>query len=415
VVAKWTFMAYMAGFNNLSSFAQADLEEMRRVGSTDDVKIAVFQKRLGQRTARHIIVGKEGENEIREDVGDADSGNPQTVIDFVRWAAQAAPAERYALVLWNHGSGWQPDDFDDLYGEARREGLNASRVTARELSTLSERQVGLALFTNSVKEVIIQQTAGERAILSDDGTGHSLDTIELDRVLELAHEHLGQKLDLLGMDACLMSTLEVSFQVRDYASHVVGSEELEPGDGWPYTAIMRRLSDDPDMEGQDLGRTVVDCYVESYSDLRDQWPVTQCALDVGYLDGFAASLDELATELHGAVGSELGATRVMQAQSRSAEFLGDLVDIKNFCQNLRAGQSEQGVKDAAQTVLDALEPGGLVVAEGHLGQGVEDCGGVTAYFPAPTDHMSPYYSDLEFSKRYSWDDFLEAYRRFFRG
>jgi hypothetical protein len=32
VAAKWTLIVYMAGFNNLSPFAQADLEEMRRVG-----------------------------------------------------------------------------------------------------------------------------------------------------------------------------------------------------------------------------------------------------------------------------------------------------------------------------------------------------------------------------------------------
>jgi hypothetical protein len=407
-------MVYMAGYNNLSPFAQADLEEMRRVGSTDDVKIAVFQKRLGKTTARHIIVGKDGENEIWENVGAADSGNPQTVVDFVRWVAQAAPAERYALVLWNHGSGWQPDDLDDLYDEVRRE-RNVGRVTARELNILSERQVGFSFFTTSVEEVLAQPSAGARAILSDDGTGHSLDTIELDRVLERAHEHLDKKLDLLGMDACLMSTLEVSSQVRDHVSHVVGSEELEPGDGWPYTDILSHLSSNPNMEGQDLGRTVVDCYIDSYRDRKNQWPVTQCALDAGGLDGFAASLDRLATELQGAVGSELGAARVVQAQSRSTEFIGDLVDIRTFCQNLKEGQSEQGVKEAAQAVCDALEPGGLVVAEGHLGETVEDCGGVTAYFPAPTDHMSPYYSDLEFSNQHSWDDFLEAYRRAFRG
>jgi Clostripain family len=220
---------------------------------------------------------------------------------------------------------------------------------------------------------------------------------------------------LLGMDACLMSTLEVSSQVRDHVSHVVGSEELEPGDGWPYTDMLSHLSSNPNMEGQDLGRTVVDCYIDSYRDRKNQWPVTQCALDAGGLDGFAASLDRLATELQGAVGSELGAARVVQAQSRSTEFIGDLVDIRTFCQNLKEGQSEQGVKEAAQAVCDALEPGGLVVAEGHLGETVEDCGGVTAYFPAPTDHMSPYYSDLEFSNQHSWDDFLEAYRRAFRG
>jgi hypothetical protein len=418
VAAKWTFMVYMAGFNNLSPFAQEDLEEMRRVGSTDDVKLAAFQKRWGNETARHIIVGHNGENEIRENVGGADSGDPQTLLDFIRWAAQTAPAERYALVVWNHGSGWQPDDLDNLYDHVRRrEGRDGkvARFSGRELGILSERQVSRCCFDTSVFEILAQESQGERAIASDDGTGHSLDTIELDRVLERAHEHVGQKLDVLGMDACLMSTLEVSSEVRDHVSYVVGSEELEPGDGWPYTDILRRLSGNPDMEGRDLGQTIVDCYIESYRNLEYQWPVTQCALDAGKLDGFVASFDGLATKLQEAVGSELGAFSVMRAQSRSTEFMGDLVDIQSFCQNVREGQSEQGVKDAAQTVLDALEPGSLVVAEGHLGERVEDCGGVTAYFPAPTDHLSKYYADLEFSKQHSWDDFLEAYQRGLRG
>ncbi|MGH3146394.1 MAG: clostripain-related cysteine peptidase, partial [Rubrobacter sp.] len=324
--------------------------------------------------------------------------------------AQEAPAERYAHVLWNHGSGWQPDDLDDLYDNVRRERGDVPRVSARELSVLSERQVGLSFFSTSAEGVMAEGTAGERAILSDDGTGHSLDTIELDRVLELAHGRLGGKLELLGMDACLMSTLEVAFEVRDHASHVVGSEELEPGDGWPYTRILRRLSDNPDMGGQDLGQAVVDCYIDHYRDLLDQHPVTQCALDTSSLDGFAASFDRLASELQNAIGTELGMARVVAAQSLSTMFTGDLFDIKSFCRNLLEGQSEQGVKEAAQQVLDSLQPGGLVVAEGHVGEAVEDCGGVTAYFPAPTSHMSPYYSDLEFSTKYSWDEFLQAYR-----
>ena len=31
---SWTFMVYLAGFNNLSSAATEDLDEMRTVGST---------------------------------------------------------------------------------------------------------------------------------------------------------------------------------------------------------------------------------------------------------------------------------------------------------------------------------------------------------------------------------------------
>ena len=44
--AKWTFMVYVAGYNNLSSFAAKDLDEMRKVGSSDELKIAAFVKRL---------------------------------------------------------------------------------------------------------------------------------------------------------------------------------------------------------------------------------------------------------------------------------------------------------------------------------------------------------------------------------
>ena len=43
--AKWTFMVYVAGYNNLTSFAGKDLAEMRKVGSGEGVKVAVFVKR----------------------------------------------------------------------------------------------------------------------------------------------------------------------------------------------------------------------------------------------------------------------------------------------------------------------------------------------------------------------------------
>ncbi len=39
--AKWTFMVYLAGDNNLSTAGDNDLEEMRQVGSTNDVNIVV--------------------------------------------------------------------------------------------------------------------------------------------------------------------------------------------------------------------------------------------------------------------------------------------------------------------------------------------------------------------------------------
>jgi len=75
-MAAWTFMVYMAGFNNLSEFATKDLEEMRRIGSTDDVNVVVFLKQLDSTSARYVVVGQHGRGERVEVVADADSGNP---------------------------------------------------------------------------------------------------------------------------------------------------------------------------------------------------------------------------------------------------------------------------------------------------------------------------------------------------
>ena len=40
---------------------------------------------------------------------------------------------------------------------------------------------------------------------------------------------LGQKIDLVGMDACLMAMVEVAYEIKDYVNILVASQETEPG------------------------------------------------------------------------------------------------------------------------------------------------------------------------------------------
>ena len=107
---------------------------------------------------------------------------------------------------------------------------------------------------------------------------------------------------------------------------------------------------------------------------------------------------------------------MLRAHTRSVRFDGDLIDLKTFCEQVRSQPFDAAVKTPAKKVLDALKPGGdFVVANSTLGPKVERCGGVTAYLPAPTDEISPYYKDLKFAQRHGWDEFLRSYRRAVRG
>ncbi len=411
MASKWTFMVYMAGNNSLSGAASVDLREMQKVGSGDEVKVLAFIKQV-KRPARRILVGKGGNDEVETLPDPTDSGSAQTVVDFVRWAVNKAPADRYALVLWNHGGGWSPDDLELLYEQVR----GGERVPARrhEANRLSTRKLARSLFTSTVRTVLSLDTADERAIASDDVTHHSLDTIEVEHVLQKTRDLLGKPLDLLGMDACLMSTLEVAYQVRTLATTVVGSEELEPGAGWCYDAILGDLAAQPELDGAGLGKAVVQRYVDSYRGHPAQWPVTQCAVDTAQVEPFAKTVDAFVAALRARLKTSWA--EILQAQAKMVSFEFDMGDLLSLCRAVASATSDSALRASAQKLVQALAPGSYVLAEGHLGPKVDECGGVSLYLPSPvSSRVSRYYRDLAFAKRHKWDQFLADYFRAVRG
>ena len=87
----------------------------------------------------------------------------------------------------------------------------------------------------------------ERGIAYDDQAQDFLDNIELKKVLANIRKKLKRNIDILGMDACLMSMVEVAYQMRDAVDYSVGSEESEPNEGWPYDRILKALAANPAM------------------------------------------------------------------------------------------------------------------------------------------------------------------------
>lgn len=406
--SEWTFMIYLAGDNDLSPASSVDLKEMRAVGSTPDVNILAQVDAPGAAGATRYYIRRDGVEEQTDPLGVTDSGHPQTLVDFIEWAADKYPARRYALILWNHGGGWEPSEMDRLASEVGALNYKTGEGNERSGSPLRR-----ALFRPTLEKILSLPSWAERAICSDDGSGHSLDTIELSRALALAVEKIKQPFDLLGMDACLMNNFEVAYQVRPYARYMVASEEDEPNNGWPYAEVFREVVNNASIPTDRLASHIVETYVRSYAedDFKMHMPVTQAACDLSRADAVAVALDRLAGELVARMPS--AAPHLWTAQRGSTSFARKtLWDISHLCQELsKLFAADDSLRRSAEDVRAALEPGNgkFIVAEAHRGKRLQHCRGSSIYLIPPRWSISPYYQDLDFSKDCRWLALLKAY------
>ena len=299
--AQWTILAYLAADNDLEGAALADIKEMERVGSRPGQVEIVVQVDRGAsddrpngdwHTARRYYITR-GRSRRRitstllADLGDVNTGDPRVLEDFLAFGVRAYPAERYALIIWNHGSGvYVPEEMLAVSGARSHGGVGG----VPDIMPLQPHSPFPAM-----SEPVPRLDPLGFGLAYDDRSGDCLDTLEIERVLATGHRLLGRKIDLVGMDACLMAMLEIAWQIRDHARVLVASEEIEPGTGWPYAAILRDLIARPAMGPAELATTIVRRYAASY-----RWPghgVTQSAIDLSRLDELVDAVDRLARVL----------------------------------------------------------------------------------------------------------------------
>ena len=179
----WTVMLYQdADDKILEKDIYVDLNEAERVGSSDRVNIvaqvdrfsAGFQGDGDWKGTRRYYVTQDDDletvrSEVVEDLGEANMADGNTLIDFATWAIETYPADNYVLILSDHGMGW-PGGWSDPTG------------------------------TDS----------GDSRIPLVAALGNQLYLNELDGALGEIRSRAGiDKLEVVGMDACLMGHMEV--------------------------------------------------------------------------------------------------------------------------------------------------------------------------------------------------------------
>jgi hypothetical protein len=420
---KWLVMLYQdADDKILEQDIYIDLNEAERAGSTDRVQIVAQMDRYKggfsddgnwTSTKRFYITQDNDLTRVRSqqlaDLGEVNMSDGDTLVDFVTWAVKSYPADKYVLVLSDHGMGWPGgwSDADPGAGGAQ----------------------------------------ADRNIPLSSATGDEIFLMELDKALGDIRAQVGlDKFEIVGMDACLMGHLEVLSALEPHARYAVVSQETEPSVGWAYTAFLQALDDNPDMTGADLAKLIVKTYIQDdqrivddqaraemvgrgysgggllgdYSQVSAAQLVQQIsqnstltAVDLAKLPDLTASTNELAYAM-----TKLNQKGVAQARSYVQSFTSvfgsnvppSYLDLGNLAALLRDNSTNADVDQAANRVLAAL--GQAVIAEKH-GQGKPGSTGVSIYFPnsqlyqnAMTGPRSYTPVAQRFAQESLWDDFL---------
>lgn len=411
---QWTFMVYMAGDNGallqgalgkrrlmaaMEDAAEEDLVEMGVVGSSDKVAILVQLDTLSGNRAYRYHISKSGENDLVEEIAEQNTGDPASLRDFIIWGVETYPAHHYAVILWNHGTGWKEDD---VYAFARERTLPVHADKSEIRSVFNGDSLAGSLFLTTAAQIIGIEDDDVRGICYDDSSKDFLDNAELKRAFVEAEGQTKRKIDLIGMDACLMSMLEVAYQLRDQAKWMVASQEVEPLCGWPYTAILQALVAEPTMEPATLSALIVRAYGESLPR-----KATQSAIALDRIAALVPLIQQLAQGLGEAITTDdlLVWRAFHRAQQAAVRFKDpDFVDFYDLLTFFRAECPQDG-SHLSQTLDSALhlwhDPQRCPVhANVAHGAGLERAQGLSIYLP--DRGCSEYYGALDFAATL-WD------------
>lgn len=352
LLKNWTFMVYLDADNDLESAGIEDINEMEVEGSDENISIVVQIDRIsgydstnGDWTgAKRFNITKDFNTDnissaVEQDIGEVNMGAAATLQDFIQWAISNYPAENYALILWDHGSG-------------------------------------------------IMDGSAPGGVCWDDTNGDDYLTLpEIYSVLS------SNSVDLLGFDACLMGSVEVHYQLKDVVDVIIGSEDVEHSDGYPYDDILSYLKSNPGANPEELAEQIVISYNSSYTDSHE---VTLAAFNALTLE-FNNSLNDFINDLN-----RVGTEYIRTARTNSLEFFtNSYMDLYDFANEL------SGIMGSSALYLISNITA-ILIKEAHA-PSQTDAHGLTIYFPSQFSYYSSNYENTKFAHDFNWDEFLVKY------
>ena len=436
---EWTIMIYMAGDNNLAVDMAYAMEQIKGVAEegVDSPNLFVyydgnspaiptlycdFSEPNRPRYVRSYklphklftVPKKENEN----------AANPRSIFNFVDWCVNRVEvdngngeitfgrrAQKYALIFSGHSLG-----FQDI-------GLFKDETSGKSMKMTDFYAVLDGLASNKKQ---LQKIADELGFERDDRESET-------------RELLGQKLDILGFDSCVMGMLEVGYQFNYVAKTMIASEGSVPSAGWTYAKLLGSLAQQRDLDTPSVAELFVKEFIRSQDSYTiggvsvdmAAWDLTRFAHLADAFNGLAEALLLCFEDESSRIYRQMERV-ILQVHWKCQSYMYDQnVDLGDFCEllELECGRvaEELGECDSVELlelvqkqcrkVLKELKK--AVILSGFSGGGYQYSNGVSVFFPWSREAYEvsrKNYESLWFAKdvkrkKLSWTDFLKRLNR----
>jgi len=436
---EWTIMIYMAGDNNLAVDMAYAMEQIKGVvgeGANSPNLFVYYDGNSPEIPTLYCDFSVPGKPKYVRSFMVPDKLYPVpakhnenaahrfSVVNFVNWCVNKVEVEeggevtygrranRYALIFSGHSLG-----FQDV-------GLFRDETTGKSMK--------MEELYRTLRRVVDTEGELKRKAKKDGLVGQ-----ELERETK---ELLGQRLDLLGFDSCVMGMLEVGYQFYPVAETMIVSEGSVPNAGWTYAKILGSLA--CERGGDGVPQKVAEQFVRDFIKGQDAYTVggvsvDMAAWDLRYFIELIKAFDMLAeilTTCFDEEGSRIYRQMervILQTHWRCQSYMYDQnVDIGDFCElldqecdrvieELGGGDDVEILKEVqkrCRKVQDKLRK--VVIVSGFSGGAYQYSNGVSVFFPWSRDgyevsrknYESLYFSkEVKQNRRFSWTGFLKKY------
>ena len=435
---EWTVMIYMAGDNNLSVDMAYAMEQIKAVAAEAAQSPNLFVYYDGNSPSIPTLYCDFSEpgrpSYVRSfmvpdklypvpERQNENAADRRSVLNFVDWCVNKVEvdgengeitygrrAKKYALIFSGHSLG-----FEDI-------GLFRDETSGRSMKMAD-------------MYFLLQRLTSTKKQLKGDVKGINFSVEEEDRETTLL---LGQKLDILGFDSCVMGMLEVGYQFNDLATTMIASEGSVPSAGWTYAKILGGLVGAGGEDGDP--NLVAEHFVREFIRSQDAYTiggvsVDLAAWDLSKLGDLVNGFDDLSAEL--VYCFEDPSSRLYSQMQRvilkvhwlcQSYMYDQNVDLGDFCRLLSEecelvlnevdGEDMAPlatVSELCRNVLAALQQ--AVVLSGFSGGGYQYSSGISVFFPwslqtynaSKKNYEALWFAKDAGNKRIAWSGFLKKY------